>query len=427
LATEYVTHFSCLMIGNENLLLFIETGVLGVRSVSFIRKNPTLGRLWVSRFFNANGSGIGQFAIKWMATAFPHPAVALAYTNTLGSLSQVVCNYMMGWLSDNSSPYVLMMFGNIFGALFAVAIGLLLQRYHVLFLLCILVVLWAAFSVTSNAASAKLIPQLTEPKNLPNVNSWMGTIPPLQQFLSNGLAGILIASGIMHAFWVAAIAMALAAVSMMTKRKRTSHEHQVRKSRNITTGIRTVMTDPILLRMVIFVSLLNFGYSFYLGEYLLYLRNAEHLSAISIGLGLTIATVGTALSLIIGPIVLKRRIAMTVIVTPAIMSIGIAVVFLWSGFIGFIVGFTLVELGSGISGQYVSLIRQRTVPMEKMGSVAGALWMFQTILVPLGMILAGVVAVHWGVQMTLYMSCVFILISVLPSFSLAGSLRARFN
>lgn len=402
-------------------------GVLGLRFLSFVRENPTLGRLWVSRFFNANGSGIGQFAIKWMATTFPHPAVALAYTNTLGTLSQVVCNYMMGWLSDNLSPYFLMMLGNLFGALFAIGIGLLLHHYHVLFLLCLLVILWAAFTVTSNAASAKLIPQLTEPKDLPKVNSWMGAIPPIQQFLSNGLAGILIAAGIMHAFWAAAIAMAIAAVSMMTRRNLTPSEHQIRRSRNIATGIKTVITDPILLRMVIFVSLLNFGYSFYLGEYLLYLRNTEHLSAVSIGLGLTIATIGTALSLFTGPIVLKRRIALTVILTPVIMSIGIAVVFLWSGFVGFIVGFTLVELGSGISGQYVSLIRQRTVPIEKMGSVAGALWMFQTILVPLGMILAGVVAVHWGVVTTLIISCVLVLISVLPSFSLAGSLGGRFS
>lgn len=393
----------------------------------FFQEHSMLSHLWISRFFNAIGFGIGQFTIKWVATAFPHPAIALAYTNTSGTLSQAFGSYIVGWLSDNISPVVLMIFGNLFGALFAVGMGLLLRQFHTILFLLILVILWTAFSVTSNAASAKLISQLTKPQELTKVNSWMGSILPLRQFLASGLAGILVAAGIMHAFLAAAIAMVLSAVMLITKKKWPMTKPRRVQPRSILVGFQTILTDRILRRMVTFVSLLNFGFSFYLGDYLLYLRYTEHLSALAIGLGLTVSTIGTALALVIGPIVLKRRIAVTVMVTPAIMAIGIAGVSFWTGVVGFVVGATVIEFGSGISNQYVSLIRQRTVPIGMMGSVAGALRMFQTVLVPLGMALAGIVAELWGAGMALYMSGALVLTSLLASFPLATSVGNKFR
>lgn len=391
------------------------------------RQNHLLIRLWMSRFFNANGTGIGQFAIRWMATSFPSPAIALAYTNTFSSVSQVFSNYIVGWLADNFSPVTLMIGGNMLGALFVVTLGLLIIHLHSLLLLVILVILWTAFSATSNAASAKLIPQLAAPEDLPRVNSWMGSIPPLQQFLASGLAGILVAAGVAHAFLAAALAMAVSSLSMITKRRKwpVSERRQI-QPRSIGVGIQTVATDPTLRRMVTFVSVLNFGFSFYLGEYLLYVRNTEHLSAMAIGFGLTFSTSGTALALAIGPTVLKRQIALTVMLTPLIMALGIIVVTFYPGIYGFVIGAVIIEVGSGISNQYVSLIRQRSVPIGKMGSVAGALWMFQSVLVPLGMVLAGVVATHWGAKLALNISGGLVLLSLFPSIPLAKMVNVRF-
>lgn len=84
--------------------------------LTFAKRYPLVWRLWLSRVCTANADGIGQFSIQWLATTFPHPAIALAYANTFGRLGTVFSGYLVGWLSDSIPPVVLMAAGNLFGA-----------------------------------------------------------------------------------------------------------------------------------------------------------------------------------------------------------------------------------------------------------------------------------------------------------------------
>ncbi|MCI0184924.1 MFS transporter [Sulfoacidibacillus ferrooxidans] len=254
---------------------------------SIATEYPLVWRLWISRLLTANADGIGQFSIQWLATTFPNPAFVLGYANTVGSIGSILSSYIFGWLSDNFSPAILMVAGNVVGAFFTIGIGLLLRNHESIPLLLLLVFLWNLFIAITRAASRSLVPQTVEKEDLPTVNAWMGIIAPIQQFLAKGFAGILISTGLFHAFLAAGIVMFLSVFSIVStkhypKRVTTSH-----KTTNPLVGLHIVWSSRPLRQMVIYTSVQNFGFSFFLGEYVLYLKQVAGLSAVQIGLGWT--------------------------------------------------------------------------------------------------------------------------------------------
>ncbi len=177
--------------------------------------------------------------------------------------------------------------------------------------------------------------------------------------------------------------------------------------------------------MVVYTSVQNFGFSFFLGEYVLYLKATEHLSAAQIGIGLSIATLGALLSLTLGPRLLQNRLSWVIMSSPLLIAAGIMVLSADGGMPGLIMGLLLLEFGSGCGNQTAALIRQRTVPIEMMGSASGALAMFHSLLVPIGMALAGLVAARFGVDVTLTISWIVVLLSVRFAWTLTKSTKFK--
>ncbi len=386
---------------------------------------PLVWRLWVSRLLTANADGIGQFSIQWLATTFPNPAFALAYANTFGSLGSVLSSYLFGWLSDNISPIFLMVAGNLVGAIFTIGIGLLLHSHRSISLLLILVFLWNVFTAVTRAASRSIVPRTVNQTDLPRVNAWMGTIQPIQQFLAKGFAGIIIATGLVHAFLAAAIVMMISTIPLLTKRGYPETTHRHAKATHILSGFGIVWSNRQLRQMVVYTSVQNFGFSFFLGEYVLYLKESVHLSATQIGFGLSAATFGTVFSLTFGPRLLQKRMQWLIVSSPMLIAAGIAVISMGRGMLGFISGLLLLELGSGFANQTVALIRQRTVPIEIMGSATGALTLCHSILVPIAMALAGLVAVNFGTGATMQIAWIVVLLSVCFAWTLSQSTKIR--
>lgn len=94
---------------------------------AWMKRYPLLARFWFYRLVRANGVGIGTLAIQWAATSFPQPALALAYTNTLGRATQVFTGYLAGWLSDRVPPIRLIVWSNLLAAVFTGAIAMVLR------------------------------------------------------------------------------------------------------------------------------------------------------------------------------------------------------------------------------------------------------------------------------------------------------------
>lgn len=383
------------------------------------KQYPAVGRLWLTRLLTAHADGIGRFAIQWLATLFPNAAVAVAYANTLGSIASTISSYIAGWLSDRVAPVLLMIIGNVAGAVFTIAIGLMLDHARSFAGLLILVILWNVFTVMTSAASRTIVPRTVAAGDLPHVNAWMGIIGPIQQFVAKGLAGVLIATGVFHAFLAAGIVLLVSVLPLLGNRSFPAISERSGKRPHIFSGFRVVWSNSGLRSMVIYTSVQNFGFSFFLGEYVLYLKASAGLSAAQIGLGLSIATVGTVASLFLGPKLLTRQMKWVIVVSPVLIAAGIAVVSMWGGMVGLIVGLLLLEGGSGLANQTVALIRQRIVPLDSMGAASGSLMLFHSILVPLAMALAGVIAVRYGPGVTMQIAWITVLLSTLLAVSLA--------
>lgn len=69
-----------------------------------------------------------------------------------------------------------------------------------------------------------------------------------------------------------------------------------------------------------FTSVLNFGFSFYLGEYVLFLRQHDHFSAPQIGIGLAMGTLGVIGALVAGPHVIRRHPAWVPVAGPSFVG-----------------------------------------------------------------------------------------------------------
>lgn len=335
----------------------------------------------------------------------------------------VLSSYLVGWLSDSSPPIILMVSGNLFGALFTIGMGLLLNRVHSLLLLLGLVMLWNSFTIITRAASRSIVPRTVDRTDLPSVNAWMGAIQPIQQFLAKGFAGVMIATGLFHAFLAAGIVMLVSTVPLATKHSWPKPVRRTTTSIHILSGMRVVWSMRRLRQMVVYTSVQNFGFSFFLAEYILYLKVTERLSAAQIGVALSIATLGAVLSLMLGPRLLQNRLQWVVVSSPLLIAAGIAIISAGGGLPELIGGLLFLEFGSGFSNQTSALIRQRTVPIDMMGSASGALDMFHSFLVPLGMALAGLVAVRFGTGVTLTVSWVVVLLSTCFAWILAKSTK----
>jgi len=133
--------------------------------------------------------------------------------------------------------------------------------------------------------------------------------------------------------------------------------------------------------------------------------------------------VGTVLSLVMGPHLLRTRAQMVTVASPALIAAGIAVVSLGGGMVGLVIGLLLLELGSGFANQTVGLVRQRTAPLEFMGSTTGALTLLHSVLVPVAMALAGVIAIRFGTHATMSIAWIVVLISVVFTWGFAKSVK----
>ena len=363
---------------------------------AWMKRYPLLARFWFYRLVRANGVGIGTLAIQWAATSFPQPALALAYTNTLGRATQVFTGYLAGWLSDHVPPIRLIVWSNLLAAVFTGAIAMVLRAPYRLVWLIAAVIVWNAFAVISRAASPAIVPKISRREDLPAVNAWMSAVGPAQQFLASGMGGILLAAGLFHTFLASGLATALSTIFLLTKKAWPLPSPRHRPLRSLTLGLSYTWSHRVLRRMVLFSSVLNFGFSFYIGEYLLYMRQTLHLGPAALGLALTASTAGTVFSLIFIPRWLPRHLLAIAAAAPALMAIGLAILSLWQSWAGFVLGAAVIELGSGAVTQGLVLVRQSVVPTDVMGSVSGALSMFHMVLVPAGMALAGVVAFTYG-------------------------------
>jgi hypothetical protein len=176
--------------------------------------------------------------------------------------------------------------------------------------------------------------------------------------------------------------------------------------------------------MVVFTSLMNFGFSFYLGEYVLFLRARDHLSAGQIGLALGLGTLGLMTALVVTPRMIRRRPAWLPLWGALAIAAGIATVTLWTHLPGLIVGDMTMNFGTSVSSQIVALTRQRLVQMSVMGSVSGALSMFHTLLVPLGMALAGLLAEEAGAGADLWTAAALVGLSLVVALPFAKAIQA---
>lgn len=379
----------------------------------WMKSYPQLARFWWSRIFRANGMGIILLALQWVATSFPTPALALAYTNTLGRILQILSGYLVSWLSDRVAPMQLIVLGNLLSALFTVAIGLALRDSHQMLTLILAVILWNSFAVVARAASPRIVPTLAAKKDLPAINAWMAAINPIQQFLASGLGGILIAAGVFHAFLAGALAFLIAGIWISPGRQwPRSVPSSIKPAPSLGEGFRFVGRDPVLRRMTLFSSALNLGLSFYIGEYLLYLRSVLGLSPGLIGLSLGLGTIGTLAALLISPWALRNKMIETILVASALVAFGIGIASIAHNWPTFTVGAILIEAGSATITQSLILVRQHVVPLRVMGSVSGALRVLHLVLVPLGMAIAGLVAITSTVHTDLWTSCAMVSLAV---------------
>lgn len=95
----------------------------------------------------------------------------------------------------------------------------------------------------------------------------MSAVGPAQQFLASGMGGILLAAGLFHTFLASGLATGLSTIFLLTKKKAwplPSPRH--RPLRPLTLGLSYTWSHRVLRRMVLFSSVLNFGFSFYIGE-----------------------------------------------------------------------------------------------------------------------------------------------------------------
>lgn len=296
-------------------------------------------------------------------------------------------------------------------------------------LLLALTLLYGVTEVFADLGASSIVPDLVPAEKLPAAN---GRVIGVQQvanaFLGTPLAGVLIVLGAGIGFGASAALAALAAVTLAgglrgnfrpaPKGTPTRPLVQVRE------GLAFLLRHPVIRPLVIAGSVINLASTAYFAVFVLWAVGSD--SAI----GLTasqfpLLTLGLALGAVAGSVVadrVQRRLGETRTMVGALAAsvVLLLVPVLWPNGWAVAAALTLVGMTSTVGNVLTQSLRQRLVPGELLGRVGGASRTVAYGLMPLGAVLGGVIAEHFGLIATFYAS---VAVALLACGYLARALR----
>jgi MFS family permease len=357
-----------------------------------------------------NGNALAQLAIPWYVLETTGSAALTGIAAFFGLFPLILAALFGGTVVDRLGHKRASVVADVASGVTVALIPLLHTTIGLSFWqLLALVFLGALLDTPGATARASLLPDVAGLANmrLERANSLHEIVESGAQFSGPLLAGVLIAwLGVNDVLWLNALTFAFSAmlITFAVPALRVAREAPASTSylRELTDGARFVMHDRVIRSIFVSATLLNFLISPLLVVVLPVYMNTVYHSAIRLGAVIAAFGGGSVVGAI-GYGLVGHRFSRRIVFVGGVLSMGIAFATLaWLPPIGVMIGAMLLGgVLSGPNGPLVATVLQERTPAALRGRVFGTTTAMGFAAAPLGVLLAGYLLEHIGLQATL--------------------------
>lgn len=371
-------------------------------SMTLLITNRSYRLLFSASAVSNLGDGVASLAFPWLATLITRDPGLIALVAFATRLPWLLFSIPVGVLIDRGDRRVLMIQADLFRLLMSLAVIALIltirdfpvQAHEAMYAggFALIAFLIGTAEVVRDNSAQTVLPSLVASADLEKANGQMWSVEQIAgSFIGPPLAGALIALAVPAPFTLNVIAFGLAAwlvwmIAMPPRLGATRRHIRI----EIMEGWRWLRSRPMLLRLALMLSVMNFVWTMAATALVLYAQEILHLNALQYGTLLTAGAAGGVVCGVMGSRIIARLgpmrsvyLALLLMITPFLVlaftsSIALAAISLFIEMIGSL-------LWNIVTVSY----RQRLIPDALLGRVNALYRFFAWGTMPLGALAGG--------------------------------------
>jgi MFS family permease len=370
---------------------------------------PRLGRpfwlVWLSTTGSSLGDGVRTVAFPLIAASISRDPSAVAVVSMAGYLPWLLFGLIGGAVVDRTDRRDLMWRTDVLRAVLVGGFAALVAggSATIAALAVVSFLLGVAETFFDNAASA-IVPMLVDDSGIERANSWIfSTQTVMSTLLGAPIGGALYVLGRAVPLVTDAASFALSAVLVAmvsgSFRARSAEDEPTTIRRDISDGLRWLFGHRLLRVLAMLLAVLNGSFAAAEAVLVLYALEVLHLSTVGYGLLLTLVAIGGLVGTVLAPALLRwlglRTMLAGVGLLQGVMLLGVG---LTSSRVMAVAAMLLVGVSSMAWNVVTVSLRQRIVPARLLGRVTSSYRVIGLGAMPVGALLAGVLARTYGLH-----------------------------
>ena len=390
-------------------------------------QHPDFLKLWAAQSTSAFGAQIAGVAVPLLAAVtLDATALEMGILTAVGSLPFLLIGLFVGVWADRNRKRPMMVTADLWRSVVLLVIPAAALLDQLSFgLLLVVALINGLLSVIFDVADLSYLPSLVRRDQLVEANSKIEGSYSTAQIAGPAIAGVLVAL-VSAPFAMIANALTFLGSAWWLRKIEHVEEPPIPKAEHepiraeITTGMRTISTSPILRALVGTTGATTFFGEIFMAIYVLYLTRELDLSTAMIGVVFGIGGVGALIgAMLAAPLSNRIGVGNAIILGQTMFGVtGMLIplaVLVPSIALPMVIASEFLQWGFLILRQVNSAgMRQAYTPLPEMGRVQSTALLVSRGLKPIGALAGGLIATAIGAAWTLTLAEIGMLLAVLP-------------
>lgn len=364
----------------------------------FAIKNYRL--LIAGQLVSALGDGVYALTLIWTMKVLTGSAVLMSVVLAADIIPTIIIGIFAGVLVDRGNQKKYMLLADIFRGIVIVSIVLLLLGGHLSpWMLIVATIITSSFDAFFSPAKTVAIRKIVPEYLMTRAQSISATIQTIVGLIAPALAGILLVYSLPTAFifnaatfFISFICIAFIKQKSLTEKSETKLNFKSFSS-DLKTGLKTIISVPILRGMIIYLVLINFMLAPVSIIFPMFVKNASELAIVEIAFAIGILIGSIAINLFNKT---KKIIPMILGLTLLLGSFAVL------AFVDNLVVVALLVLIAGLGSIFANIILQTIfmikVPREVLGRSQSTMRVLLESSRPVSLLLVGSLLVHFSIS-----------------------------
>jgi MFS family permease len=365
-----------------------------------ILKNKSFLFITSSHFIHKIAETLYDLALPLLVLYVTGSPVLMGIMYALGFFAEFLVGFFGGTIVDSINRKKLLVIISILQATFIMILPLTayLNIYNIMIIFLVAFILDTCIALY-RIADISIIPQIVKREELPQANGLMQSAISVAEAVGPAISGLIIlAFGLFGSLWVNVTAFLLLTTTIgLIKYTKTPDSDKDITPKSLwhssIQGLKYTLKDPLYRTILTWNIFINFGLSGAMLMVLFHLTEVMGLPPNEIGFVMTFSAIGGILSGLLFAYIQKVfKSGKLLLISSFITGVSLILFPLPEMWIGSALILMFVTFTVGINSRLIYLLFQYNVPEDMLGRVLSAARLVSTILAPLSVLLAGIVA-----------------------------------